>query len=116
MATTLPTRYPLSVYTGATFRQVFRWKPDGITGQDLTGWTAILYLGISGRVPVIIVDTDTGITLDDQGTIGVTVSAAATRPLKPGVYQYNLDLIDAGGYVIRFARGRVDVIKDAGPV
>lgn len=118
MATALPLNYALVIYHGTTFTRQFRWRPDGTTPQDFTGWTAEMWISSPGFTLGYDLSTDPGegLTLDDQGQVTISMSAADTAELKPGVYRYNLDLTDAGGTVIRFLRGRVDVVGDAEPM
>ena len=111
---TLPIEYALKVYRGASFTKSFRWRPDGTTGQDFTGWAGKLYIGRPRRPALIVVDGTNGLELGADGEITVTLPATTTMGLG-GVYVYNLDLIAPDGSVTRFLRGRLDAEQDAGP-
>lgn len=113
--TTLPVILPVTIYTGTTFRRVFRWLPDGATPQDFTGWSADLWVGVPGRTPMVAVGVGGGLTLSSVGEVIIELSAAQTVAMKPGVYQYNLDLTDGAGTITRFLRGRLLVEQDPGP-
>ena len=115
---TLPRDYPMVIYRGTAFTQTFRWKPDGVTGQDFTGWAATFYLGSPGRDPELVIDTEqltTALTLGTDGSIVLILDAATTFTLPPDVYVYNLDLTPPAGDPFRFVHGRMDVKQDAGP-
>lgn len=110
---TLPLNYELTVYAGTNFRREFRWLPDGVTGMDFTGWSAIMPIGAAGAVgTLILTDTNGGINLSATGQIIINMLPADTAALKSGVANYNLDLTDTGGYVRRFLRGRISVVQD----
>ncbi len=118
MATqTLPVDYELVIYTGTTFRREFRWLPDnGNAAVDFTDWSASLLIGPQGsRTAMVDLNTTNGgIALSTTGQIIVTMEPAATRVLKPGVCYYSLDLTDSAGTILRFMRGRINIVADAG--
>lgn len=116
MTTTLPVQLDLKVYAGATFHKELRWKPDGTNPQDFTLWGAVMRVGYSRGTPVKVLSTATaGLALTSDGQIFVDLLPSETAAMGQGVYGYYLDLIDPQGVVIRFARGRVRVVKDVGP-
>ncbi len=105
---TLPLRYELTVYGGTTFRREFRWLPDGETPQDFTGWTGQLRISPINKPALITVAA----TLTSAGHIMVWLDPVATATLAEGTYRYVLDLTNPDGDVIRFLRGRCEVIRD----
>ncbi len=107
MPTTLPLNYELTIYSGATYRRMFRWLPDGQTPQDFIGWGATLVIG-TGRTHVLERDLE----LNDTGLITVELSPAVTYNVIPGTYAYNVDLIDPQDNILRFLRGRAEFIRD----
>lgn len=110
---TLPLEYGLVVYSGTNYRREFRWLPDGTTGMDFTGWTAIMPIGAMGAVgTLILTDTNGGVILSGTGQIIINMTPVDTGLLKNGVINYNLDLTDPNGYIRRFLRGRISVIQD----
>lgn len=111
--TTLPLDYRLLVYSGTNFRREFRWLPDGVTGMDFTGWTAIMPIGTVGVAgTLILTDTNGGIVLSSTGQIIINMTPTDTALLNSGVLNYNLDLTDPNGYIRRFLRGRISVVQD----
>ncbi len=114
---TLPVDYGLVIYTGTTFRREFRWLPDGSAALDFTDWSASLMIGVQGsRTPMVSLTSDPGggIELSTTGQIVVTLPPAVTSTLKPGSFYDWLDLTGTAGTVLRFLRGRVDIITDSG--
>lgn len=113
---TLPLDYELVVYSGTTYRQEFRWLPDGSAALDFTNWTASMLIGVqSGSIPVLSLATNNqGIVLSTTGQIIITMTPAQTAALKPGVLTYSLDLTDTAGTILRFLRGRLSVVTDVG--
>lgn len=113
---TLPLSYELTAYTSTTFRREFRWLPGGTDPQDFTGWDAYLRIGpAAGTALAELNVTNGGLVLTATGQIIAVMLPSDTATLRPGVYAYNLDLIDMSGTVTRFMRGRFEVIRDVGP-
>lgn len=109
----LPLDYSLVVYSGTNFRREFRWLPDGTTGMDFTGWSAIMPIGNAGTVgTTVLTDTNGGIILSSTGQIIINMAPSDTASLASGVVSYNLDLTDPDGYIRRFLRGRISVVQD----
>lgn len=113
---TLPLDYELVVYSGTTYRQEFRWLPDGNPAMDFTNWTASMLIGVqSGVLPVLSLATNgQGIVLSTTGQIIITMSPMQTAALSPGVLTYSLDLTDTASTILRFLRGRLSVVTDVG--
>ncbi len=114
MATTsVPVTFGLWIYTGASFRREFRWKPGGTDYQDFTGWAARMAIGqVTGPILTTLSTAAGTITLGSDGSIKLEMDDDHTSLLPPGTYSYALDLIDPSGFVMRFMRGRVEVIRD----
>lgn len=109
---TLPVDLPLTVHVGIGLHRQFVWKPDGQTGQDFTGWDALLLVGPRCGTAVAELDTAAGITLDTDGTITVALSAAVSQTLPTaGELHYQLDLIPPDpAPPVRFLTGRLSVV------
>lgn len=116
MSDALPVTYPLKVYHGTTFTQAFRWKPDGTTPQDLRDWTATMWVRAPGLAPTVTLTHEDYLTLTEDGQVVILLQAEATQALRPGVYLYNLDLVDTFGDSTRFLRGEITVVRDAEPL
>ncbi len=113
MATkSLPLDYDIVVYAGTSYRREFRWLPDGVNPLDFTGWGALMLLGSPGSPADVTLSERYGITLSTTGQIIINLTPSDTIKLKPPVGYYNLDLIEPGGFVRRFLRGRVSVVVD----
>lgn len=111
---TLPLDYDIVLYSGTSYRREFRWLPDGNYGMNFTGWSAQMRLG-QPQAPAVVQISNTagGITLGTAGQIIVALSPAQTAMLAPSVLvYYNLDLTQPDGFVRRFLRGRVSVVRD----
>lgn len=115
-ARTLPIDLNLTVYPGATLVREFRWRPDGVTGQDFTGWTARLLIGYRRGRAVRQYDSPDAITLSDDGLIHIEVPAADTAEFGYGSLIYSLDLTDPLARVLRFLRGRIVVADSVEPL
>jgi hypothetical protein len=112
----LPLTYELTAYTSTTFRREFRWLPGGTVPQDFTGWDGYLRIGQAAGNALIELNTlNGGLLLTATGQIIAVMLPSDTATLKPGIYAYNLDVIDMAGTVTRFMRGRFEVIRDVGP-
>lgn len=113
---TLPLDYELVVYSGTTFKREFRWLPDGSAALDFTDWSASMMIGLAtSRTPILTLSSPAdGIMLSTGGQIIIMIDPAATALLRPGVLAYSLDLTDTAGTVLRFLRGRLNVIADVG--
>lgn len=109
---TLPLDYDIVVYSGTSYRREFRWLPDGIVPKDFTGWQALMLVGQSGVAAQVQLTETAGIELSTDGQIVVNMTPEQTAQLKPPLGYYNLDLIEPGGFVRRFLRGRVSIVVD----
>ncbi len=109
---TLPISLELTIYSGTTFKRIFRWLPYGNDPQDFTGWSASMRFGPIEGAPLLTLMLTAGIGLSHDGLITVTATPSQTALLRRGTYVYNLDLINPDGEVLRFMRGRAEVIKD----
>lgn len=116
MTATLPLQYDLVIYSGASFRREFVWKPDGITVQDFTGWHARARIGAPQAARIELTDANAGVLLSAAGQIVMRMTPEQTASLPTGVYAYQLDLLGPDGDVTRFLRGRLQVVTDVGPL
>lgn len=109
----LPVETELVIYAGTTFRRTFRWLPDGVTGQDFTGWAATFLLGPPRGIAIRTLTTDVGggITLDTDGTITLVMPVADTNLPVSSLF-YVLDLTDPSTEVLRLLRGRCSIVVD----
>lgn len=111
---TLPLDYDIVLYSGTSYRREFRWLPDGVLPMDFTGWHAQMRFG-QPQMPatVQLSDTTGGVGLSNTGRIIITLTPSQTAALLPSVLvYYNLDLTEPNGFVRRFLRGRVSVVRD----
>ncbi len=103
-----PGRLNITMYQGATFNYRLTWNLNG-SPVDLTGYTARLQVRRSHRAPTALLSLTTetgGITLGDAaGTIDLVASATVSAGVLAGDHVYDLELVDAGGVVVRFAEG-----------
>jgi hypothetical protein len=80
---------------------------------DLTGYTAAMMIrqNINDPNPVISLSSPSnGIVLGGTaGTITITISPSMTSPLNPGMYVYDLKIIDSNGNPQRLLQGPVTV-------
>jgi len=108
---TLPVDYPVTMHVGVGLHRSFRWRPDGITGQDFTDWTALMLIGPRCGTALMELSTDDGgIVLDTTGLITLELSSEDAEPLPAGEHYYQLDLTDPDGIPVRFLSGRFTVV------
>lgn len=116
MADELPLSIDLPIYAGVTFRQQFRWRPDGVTGQDFTGWSGVAQVGTRGGPPAEVLTADNGgLVLGPGGLVTLQVDAVVTAVLPGDSLFYVVDLIDPAGAGRRFVRGWLRMIRDFTP-
>ena len=109
----LPVDQEMVVYAGTDLLREYRWLPDGVTGQDFTGWSARLLLGPARGTALIQLQTpDDGLTLTADGRIKLHITAEQNADWITANLIYVLDLTDPTGFVLRFMRGRVTVIRE----
>jgi hypothetical protein len=104
--------YDITIEQGATFKLVLTWKDDAGALMDLTGYTARMQVRPSiadTNPPLLNLTTENGaITLGGAtGLVTVIAAAALTTAItnKKGVY--DLELVDATGFVTRLLQGAV---------
>lgn len=107
---TLPVQYEFTIYRRTTFQREFRWLPDE-DPQDFTGWSGVMRIGL-WHAPALV---EVELVLDAEGLITATLDAEATATLPLDTLVYELDLIDADGFVTRFMHGQVRVVSDVEP-
>jgi hypothetical protein len=105
-------QYDITIEQGATFKWSITWRDDGGLLTNLTGYTARMQVRPSvhdPNPPLLDLTTQNGaITLGGAaGTIVVVASATQTAAItnKKGVY--DLELVDATGFVTRLLQGSV---------
>lgn len=114
---TLPLEYELVIYSGASLRREFRWRPDGGTPQDFTGWSASMLIGPYKSEALYTLSTGTaGLELTTDGIVRLTMTPAQTEAMADeNDLAYQLDLVEPDGFVLRFLRGRITVVQDVEP-
>lgn len=109
----LPLDYDIVIYSGTSFRREFRWLPDGSNPIDFTGWSAVMRVGQQRAAADLELTTaNGGITLTADGRMTILMTPGQTVVPKATIVYYNLDLVEPGGFVRRFLRGRVSVVVD----
>jgi hypothetical protein len=94
--------YPMVVPQGATFTRTFDVSIDAVP-WDFTGYSARMMVreSFDSTVPILSLTNFDGITIDDAGSITVTIPADVTEALEAGSYVYDLEVESAGGEVTR---------------
>lgn len=108
--------YDFEIEQGATFVKVVTWKDDLGVARNLTGCTARL----QARASLSSVDTlidlaspNTGLVITPlTGTITITLSATETAAFTWKRAKYDLELMDAAGFVTRLIQGEITVSKE----
>ena len=104
--------YKIWCEQGATFNLFFTWKSTSGTPIDLSGMTARMQVRKTKSDPDLIASFTTAngrITLGGvAGTVTVIMSAADTAVLTPGVYAYDLEIVN-GPEVTRVIEGSFTV-------
>ena len=102
-----------------SFRWQFTWEAE--TAKDsgifepvpMPGWTAHMQVR-RGPGKELIIDLSTQnnrITLHpSDGTITLQILKADTKPLKPGLYRYDLHLINPDGFETTLCEGAFEVV------
>lgn len=106
------TDYDMTVNQGATFQRLITWyESDGVTPNDLTGYTAKMYLKrkVTDDAALVTLTTENAkLTLGGAaGTVTLEIPATETATMS-GVYVYDLKLIN-GSYVKRLIEGKITV-------
>lgn len=116
-ASTLPLEIEQVVYAGTDLLREYRWLPDGTNPPpSFDTWTAAFLVGPQRGAAVISHNTiDGGITLGADGLITLRLTAAETRTLAGNSLSYIVDLTAPDGFVERFMRGRITLVRDVEP-
>jgi hypothetical protein len=107
-----PVTEHLTCYQGATFTHTFTHRVNGSL-VNLTGYSARMQArtrvrGMVGSAAFTLTSTS-GLTLGGAaGTVAVSISAAVTEILTPGLYRYDVTLT-TGSTVVRAFEGRFTV-------
>lgn len=108
-----PGRYDMTIYQGASFDRTFTWATGTpATNVNLSGYTGRMQVRstVDAATTVIELTTANGrMALGGAaGTIAITITAADTATLSPGMYVYDLELA-TGTSVTRLLEGRVTI-------
>lgn len=115
-----PGTFNLSIYQGATYKQVFTWFSGVCVGVgtagasqrpvDLTGYTAQMQIRAFALAPTILFDASADLVLGGPaGTITLTISPTDTESFTWWKGVYDILLTDSAGNVTPFLRGTVTV-------
>jgi hypothetical protein len=100
--------YDLYIEQGATYSQEFVWKDSEGTPIDLSTYTSRMQVRQVKTENIILNLTNTsGMTLGDDGSIKIEVSATATSALPTLSARYDLELQSTDGTVTRLLQGEV---------
>jgi hypothetical protein len=101
--------YDILIEQGATYTQEFIWKDSDGDPVDLAGYTARMKIRQLKTDNVIVsLTSGSGITLGNDGSITVYISAAATELLPLCKARYDLELV-SNGIVTRLIQGQVTI-------
>ena len=88
-------RYDFEIVPGTTFSRSLVWNDENGVPVDLTGWAAHMQIR-TWPLEALAADLSTaggGIILGgSDGTIALTIAAAVTATIRPGVAKYDLFL------------------------
>lgn len=105
-----------TIEQGTTWHRRITWLIDD-DPVDLTAYSARLQVRSHVRAGTTILSLTSavggGLTLGGvAGTIDVDLTATATAALTPGLYVYDLELVDGSGTVTRLLEGTVQVTAE----
>jgi len=102
--------YDILIEQGATYSQEFVWKDSEGDPVDLTGYTARMKIRQLKTDNVIVsLTSGSGITLGNDGSITLFISASSTELLPLCKGRYDLELVNGGGIVTRLLQGQVTI-------
>ena len=102
--------YDILIEQGATYRQDFVWKDSAGDPIDLSTYTARMQVRkLKTEELLLNLAEGTGITLGNDGSIEVEVSATVTETLPVVCGRYDLELEDSNGIVTRLLQGDVTI-------
>jgi hypothetical protein len=108
-----PAKVNLKLYQGATFRKRFRWlAPGGVTPISLVGATARMQIRKDKKSPALLTLSTAGgqILIDGpNGAIDLHLDAGSTAAITWSGGAYDLEVVMAGGDVVRLVEGSVSV-------
>jgi hypothetical protein len=100
----------LIVLQGATFDQNVAITVNG-SGYNMTGFTGtLLARDPDADAPEVTLTTSDGIILGN-GTIALSMTAAATAPLTPGRYPYQVE-VNTGTAIVRILEGQLRIVPE----
>jgi hypothetical protein len=98
---------------GATWTQSLVWKTGAPpTGVNLNGFTGRMQLRENAGAPNVAVELTSGngrITVGNNGSITLSLSAAETAAVPARRYVYDLEMVSSGGLVTRLLEGTVTI-------
>jgi hypothetical protein len=104
---------------GATFSYELIWEKEYPidSGEyvvvDITNYTAKMQVRKDAGKPLIVeLSTTNGRIIIDgpNGKISLLIPASITETLPPGIYKYDLELINNTGFVTRFIEGIFEIV------
>lgn len=105
--------HDFEIEQGATLLKTVTWKDDNGTPINLTGCTARLQARSSTSSPTVLIDLTTengGIVITPlTGTLTLNMTATQTAALAFKRAKYDLEVVDAAGFVTRLLQGSISV-------
>lgn len=109
-------QYDFEIIQGATFTQPFVWKDGDGDPVDLTGYTARMQVRKSVQAEDVLLEATTAngrIVIDPlTGTFTLTLSASVTESIDWLCGQYDIELVDSDGVVVRILEGHIAVSRE----
>lgn len=106
-------KYDITIEQGATFRLIFVYTDDDGVPFDLTGYTARMQGRTSfddASTVFSLSSADGDISIDPMaGEITITMPAADTAAMPRNAGVWDLELVTAGGDVVRLVQGNFTV-------
>ncbi len=94
----MPSIANLSMFQGEdkTFQDLI-YQADGVTPQDITGWTVrFVICSYNDPTTIFLAKACTAVGPTANGLTGVTVLSTDTAPFYPGQYSYFFERTDVG--------------------
>jgi len=93
----------IRVRAGTTLLDAYEIAP-----LDLTGCSATAHVQTLGNFPVVLTTTNVGVT--PHGRFDFDVVDTVTAGWAPGIYSYRVDVTFAGGQVLTYSYGFIEVL------
>lgn len=104
--------YDMTAEQGSDFATTITYTNDSGTPINLTGYTSRMQVRkfASSATPILTFTNSSGMTITaGSGVIDLAITAAAMAMVPAGSYQYDLEIIDSSGEVIKLLAGKFDV-------